>query len=77
MDRDDKRGGGAAAKKGPAQPEKKKFSDWFMPRRNKFILFDPAKCTGCGTCEMICSTRNVAKVAPAQASVRSRVCSAA
>ncbi len=54
----------------PRVPEKKKFSDWFMPRRNKVILFDPAKCTGCGTCEMICSTRNVAKVAPASASVR-------
>ncbi|MGE5790241.1 MAG: 4Fe-4S binding protein [Syntrophaceae bacterium] len=54
----------------PRQPEKRKFSDWFMPRRNKVILFDPAKCTGCGTCEMICSTRNVAKVAPAQASVK-------
>ena len=48
----------------PREPEKKKFSDWFMPRRNNTILFDPAKCTGCGTCEMICSTRNVAKVAP-------------
>jgi len=54
----------------PRQPEKKKFSDRFMPRRNKYILFDPATCTGCGTCEMICSTRNVAKVAPASASVK-------
>jgi len=54
----------------PRIPEKKRFSDFFMPRRNHYILFDPGKCTGCGTCEMICSTRNVAKVAPASASVR-------
>jgi Fe-S-cluster-containing dehydrogenase component len=54
----------------PRAPEKKRFSDFFMPRRNRCILFDPAKCTGCGTCEMICSTRNVARVAPASASVR-------
>ncbi|MBK7552692.1 MAG: 4Fe-4S binding protein [Syntrophaceae bacterium] len=54
----------------PRQPEKKRFSDRFMPRRNRHILFDPAKCTGCGTCEMICSTRNAAVVAPVLASIK-------
>jgi len=54
----------------PRQEERKQFSDYFMPRRHPFILFDPAKCTGCGTCEMVCSQRNVARVAPASASVK-------
>lgn len=54
----------------PRPAEKKTFASYFMPPRHSFILFDPEKCTGCGTCEMICSTRNVGKVAPSSASVK-------
>jgi len=54
----------------PRPLEKKTFSGYFMPPRHPFILFDPEKCTGCGACEMICSMRNIQKVAPASASVK-------
>lgn len=27
-----------------------------MPKARKFLVFDPALCTGCGTCQMACST---------------------
>ncbi|MCX5853328.1 MAG: 4Fe-4S binding protein [Deltaproteobacteria bacterium] len=54
----------------PRAPEKKTFFGYFMPPRHSFILFDPEKCTGCGACEMICSTRNTEKVAPTSASVK-------
>ena len=54
----------------PRPVEKRTFSGYFMPPRHSFVLFDPDKCTGCGTCEMICSTRNTGKVAPASASVK-------
>jgi ferredoxin-type protein NapH len=54
----------------PHHVEKRHFSDYFMPPRHSFIVFHPDRCTGCGACEMICSTRNVAKVAPVSASVK-------
>jgi len=38
----------------PRPEEKKTFSDYFMPRLHPGILFDPEKCIGCGTCEMVC-----------------------
>ncbi|MBN2686821.1 MAG: 4Fe-4S binding protein [Deltaproteobacteria bacterium] len=53
----------------PHLKEKETLSDRIMPRRHPFILFDPEKCTGCTTCEMVCSQRNVLKVAPLSASV--------
>jgi len=53
----------------PRREDKKTFSDYFMPRRHSGILFDPKKCTGCGTCEMVCSLRNISKIAPASASI--------
>ena len=34
------------------------------------IVFDPTKCTGCNTCEMICSSRNGSPVSPASASIK-------
>jgi len=53
------------------RPEKKKtFSEHFIPRLHPGILFDPRKCTGCGTCEMVCSSRNTSRVAPASASIK-------
>jgi len=54
----------------PRPVEKKTLSGYFMPPRHPFILFDPQKCTGCGTCEMICSARNTNRVAPLSASVQ-------
>lgn len=53
----------------PRPKEKKSLSEYFMPPRHSYILFDPQRCTGCGTCEMVCSQRNVSKVAPSSASV--------
>ncbi|MGC9324725.1 MAG: 4Fe-4S dicluster domain-containing protein [Desulfomonilia bacterium] len=41
-----------------------------LPRRPPVIVFDPAKCTGCSTCEMVCSQRNVDMVAPSSSSVK-------
>ena len=41
-----------------------------LPRRPPVIVFNPKKCTGCGTCEMVCSSRNVSMVAPASSSVK-------
>jgi ferredoxin-type protein NapH len=46
-------------------PEKRK-----LPRRPPVIIFDPARCTGCSTCEMVCSSRNVSMVAPSSSSVK-------
>ena len=54
----------------PRRPQKRTLMDRFMPRRRPFILFDPDRCTGCGTCEMVCATRNAEKIAPASASIR-------
>ena len=54
----------------PRPREKKHLSEYFMPRRHSFIIFHPDRCTGCGACEMICSTRNTEKVAPVSASVK-------
>lgn len=34
------------------------------------LVFDPAKCTGCATCEMVCSTRTAAALSPSRAAVR-------
>lgn len=52
-------------------PEKKKsFRERVFPPRHPSILFDPKKCSGCGTCEMVCAARNVSKVAPASSSVK-------
>lgn len=39
-------------------------------KRPATIVFDPSRCTGCGTCEMVCSTRQVLSVAPSSAAVR-------
>ncbi|HOO37488.1 MAG TPA: 4Fe-4S binding protein [Deltaproteobacteria bacterium] len=46
-------------------PAKKK-----LPRHPPVIVFNPSKCTGCSTCEMVCSNRNVDKVAPASSSIK-------
>jgi len=46
-------------------PEKQK-----LPRRPPVIVFNPSRCSGCGTCEMVCSNRNVNMVAPASSSVK-------
>ena len=54
----------------PQAEGKKTFSEYFMPPRHPYILFDPQKCTGCSTCEMVCSERNVSKIAPSSASVK-------
>ncbi len=54
----------------PRLVPRERFSDRFMPRRSGQLLFDPSRCTGCGTCEMVCGSRNVSLVAPASASVR-------
>lgn len=54
----------------PALKPRERFSERFMPPRNGMLVFDPSRCTGCGTCEMVCGTRNVSRVAPASASVR-------
>ncbi len=52
-------------------PEKKRgFRERVFPPRHPSILFDPKKCSGCGTCEMACAVRNVSKVAPSSSSVR-------
>jgi NapH/MauN family ferredoxin-type protein len=53
-------------------PEKKEksFLRRVFPSRQACILFDPSKCSGCGTCEMICAARNVSKVAPTSSSVK-------
>jgi NapH/MauN family ferredoxin-type protein len=53
-------------------PEKKErsFSCRVFPPRHPSILFDPKKCSGCGTCEMVCATRNVSKVAPTSSCVK-------
>ena len=48
----------------PLEPKKK------LPRRPPVIVFNPAKCTGCSTCEMVCSNRNVDMVAPASSSIK-------
>ncbi|ACN14548.1 iron-sulfur cluster-binding protein [Desulforapulum autotrophicum HRM2] len=34
------------------------------------IVFDPSRCTGCGTCEMVCSARQVNAIAPSFAAVK-------
>ena len=39
-------------------------------KRSPAIVFDPDKCTGCSTCEMVCSSRNDFPVSPAAASIR-------
>jgi|GEM_PF-149389 len=37
-----------------------------IPKAMKFLVFDPALCTGCGTCQMVCSTLwNNGKSSPA------------
>ena len=54
----------------PRSKEKRSLSEHFMPSRHSYILFDPEKCTGCGTCEMVCSQRNTAKIAPSSASIQ-------
>ena len=54
----------------PRMPEKRTLRERFWPRRRPFILFDPDRCTGCGTCEAVCATRNTGKIAPASASLR-------
>jgi len=54
----------------PRKQEERTLMDRFMPRRRPCILFDPARCTGCGTCEMVCATRNAGQIAPASASIR-------
>lgn len=42
----------------------KKSAD--VPKAMKFLVFDPALCTGCGTCQMACSTLwNNGKASPA------------
>jgi len=53
----------------PRRDDKKPLTGYFMPRRHLAILFDPKKCTGCGTCEMVCSLRNVSQIAPVSASM--------
>lgn len=54
----------------PRHKERAFLADYVMPARHPNILFDPAKCTGCGTCEMVCSERNRRKIAPASASIK-------
>ena len=54
----------------PRREKKRTFSEHLMPRLHPGILFNPGKCTGCGTCEMVCSLRNVSKITPASASIK-------
>ena len=42
----------------------------FFQRRPPALVFDPDKCTGCGTCEMVCSTRNGSLLSPASAGIK-------
>ena len=54
----------------PRGKERPFLAEHAMPARNPNMLFDPRKCTGCGTCEMVCSQRNRGMVAPASSSVK-------
>lgn len=54
----------------PRPEEKKTFSEYFMPPRHSCILYDPGKCTGCRTCEAICSARNTQKITPSSSSIK-------
>jgi Fe-S-cluster-containing dehydrogenase component len=40
------------------------------PRRPPVILFDPARCTGCGECETACANRHPLDATPAAAAIR-------
>lgn len=55
-----------------SRPEKKDrtFLERIREKPRPLIVFDPAKCTGCGTCEMVCSIRNKGLFAPSAASIR-------
>ncbi len=39
-------------------------------KRPGTIVFNPSLCTGCGTCEMVCSTRQVLAIAPSSTGIR-------
>lgn len=54
----------------PRRKERSYLADYVMPARHPNILFDPGKCTGCGTCEMVCSLRNRSVIAPASSSIK-------
>ena len=40
-----------------------------LPSRPPAIVFNPSKCIGCSTCEMVCSSRNTGMIAPGSASI--------
>lgn len=44
--------------------------DGLLKKRPPQIVFDPARCTGCGTCEAVCSSRNGKPVAPSRSRIR-------
>ena len=54
----------------PRPKPDRNFLNRIRERRRPLIVFDPVKCTGCGTCEMICSSRNGSPVVPSSASIR-------
>lgn len=54
----------------PHLQKRRSLSDLLIRRRQLGIVFAPDKCSGCGTCEMICSARNGSEVSPASASIQ-------
>ncbi|MBN1105885.1 MAG: 4Fe-4S binding protein [Deltaproteobacteria bacterium] len=65
----------AALRPKPNQQSPSPARRFFLPGRMKrspspSLVFDPEKCTGCRTCEMICSAREEAFLSPASAGIR-------
>jgi len=54
----------------PKSKPKRGLLNRFRGKRTPGLVFDPAKCTGCHTCEMVCSAKGGALLSPASASIR-------
>ena len=54
----------------PRSKKKRRFRSLLPGKRTPAIVFDPTKCTGCNTCEMVCSSRNGSPVSPASARIK-------
>jgi NapH/MauN family ferredoxin-type protein len=54
----------------PRYQKKRRLFDRMALKRTPAIVLDPEKCTGCHTCEMVCSSRKGAPVSPSSASIK-------
>jgi ferredoxin-type protein NapH len=54
----------------PRSKKKRRLRSLLPGKRKPAIVFDPGKCTGCNTCEMVCSSRNDSLISPASARIK-------